>query len=172
MGAFSTKVAREMAYNTPNELYPPHPYYPLEINIAGYLANEWGVLTLLGTFSAGCALIFTFTYLIVTRVRQTLPTSELLTILWFVLSGCIHFFFEGYYVYNFRAMGHLQDLFGQLWKEYALSDSRYLTLDPFVLCMETITAVSNVDMKLCLFSDLCLGMLGPIVIHSCVHDLN
>ena len=38
-------------------------------------------------------------------------------------------------------MGELQDLFGQLWKEYSLSDSRYLTQDAFVLCMETITAV-------------------------------
>lgn len=34
----------------------------------------------------------------------------------------------------------MQDLFGQLWKEYSLSDSRYLFSDPFVLCMETITA--------------------------------
>lgn len=32
------------------------------------------------------------------------------------------------------------DLFGQLWKEYALSDSRYLSQDAFVVCMETITA--------------------------------
>lgn len=38
-------------------------------------------------------------------------------------------------------MGPAQDLFGQLWKEYAFSDSRYLTSDPFVLCMETVTAV-------------------------------
>lgn len=38
-------------------------------------------------------------------------------------------------------MGNLQSLFGQLWKEYSLSDSRYLTKDPFVLCMESITAV-------------------------------
>jgi cholestenol delta-isomerase len=38
-------------------------------------------------------------------------------------------------------MGRMQDLFGQLWKEYSLSDSRYLTQDAFVLCMETITAV-------------------------------
>lgn len=35
----------------------------------------------------------------------------------------------------------MQDLFGQLWKEYSLSDSRYQTQDAFVLCMETITAV-------------------------------
>ncbi|KAL8966003.1 MAG: hypothetical protein Q9183_003574 [Haloplaca sp. 2 TL-2023] len=34
----------------------------------------------------------------------------------------------------------MQDFFGQLWKEYSWSDSRYLTSDPFVLCMETVTA--------------------------------
>lgn len=32
------------------------------------------------------------------------------------------------------------DLFGQLWKEYSLSDIRYLTRDPFLVCMETVTA--------------------------------
>jgi cholestenol delta-isomerase len=36
--------------------------------------------------------------------------------------------------------GH-QHLFGQLWKEYALSDSRYLTSDAFTVCMEAITAI-------------------------------
>ena len=40
-------------------------------------------------------------------------------------------------------MGQANDVFGQLWKEYAHSDSRYLTSDPFVLCMETVTAVSR-----------------------------
>lgn len=34
-----------------------------------------------------------------------------------------------------------QDLLAQLWKEYALSDSRYLTSDPFMLCVEAITVV-------------------------------
>jgi cholestenol Delta-isomerase len=50
-------------------------------------------------------------------------------------------FFEGYFSLNHTRMGPAQDLFGQLWKEYAFSDSRYLTSDPFVLCMETVTAV-------------------------------
>lgn len=118
-----------------------HPYYPPDIEIAGYLANAYGVPTLLSFFATGCVGIFTFTYFIISRTRSSLPTSELLTVLWFVLCGCIHAFFEGYYVVNFRAMGGLQTVFGQLWKEYALSDSRYLTRDPFVLCMETITAV-------------------------------
>jgi len=118
-----------------------HPYYPLGIEIADYAANEFTVPTLLAYFGACCAGVFTLTYVVVSRVRPGLPASELLTLLWFMLCGCIHLFFEGYYVVNFRAMGGLQTLFGQLWKEYSLSDSRYLTKDPFVLCMETITAV-------------------------------
>lgn len=44
---------------------------------------------------------------------------------------------------NQANMGGLQTLFGQMWKEYALSDSRYLTQDAFVLCMESLTAVSH-----------------------------
>jgi len=40
-------------------------------------------------------------------------------------------------------IGGLNTLFGQLWKEYALSDSRYLTQNAFVLCMESVTAVSG-----------------------------
>ena len=47
----------------------------------------------------------------------------------------------GYFAFNHANMPGKQDLFGQLWKEYSFSDSRYLTSDPFVLCMETVTAV-------------------------------
>lgn len=38
-------------------------------------------------------------------------------------------------------MASKRDLFGQLWKEYSLSDSRYLTQDPFVVSMEAFTAI-------------------------------
>lgn len=44
---------------------------------------------------------------------------------------------------NHDHMASAQDLFGQLWKEYALSDSRYMTSDTLVLCMETMTVVSQ-----------------------------
>ncbi|KAG9192471.1 cholestenol Delta-isomerase [Alternaria panax] len=122
---------------------PPgqHPYYPIEKEIVGYLANKWGTLDLLLMFAAGCVAIFSVTYVMVKRLRPNASTGDLSTIMWFVLCGCIHSFFEGYFAYNFRNMGALNDLFGQLWKEYALSDSRYLTQDAFVLCMETVTAV-------------------------------
>jgi cholestenol delta-isomerase len=38
-------------------------------------------------------------------------------------------------------MASAQDFLGQLWKEYALSDSRYMTSDTLVLCLETMTVV-------------------------------
>jgi cholestenol delta-isomerase len=72
-----------------------HPYYPPDANIAGYVANESTVLSLLGSFVAGCAAMFGLTYLAVKRANPRLPTTDLVTVMWFVLCGCIHLFFEG-----------------------------------------------------------------------------
>lgn len=47
----------------------------------------------------------------------------------------------GYFSVNSLDIAGRSDLFGQLWKEYSLSDSRYLMQDSFLVCMETITAV-------------------------------
>lgn len=35
----------------------------------------------------------------------------------------------------------MQTLYAQLWKEYSLSDSRYLTSDAFTVSVEAITVV-------------------------------
>lgn len=158
----------------------PHPFYPIEAEIVGYLANEWSVPTLLGVFAAGWAIILGITSLLVKRHNPSLPSREKAAILWFVLCKFHQFVrslvvdaknFDqlalstysskvgttaryttfrtsslteaGYFSLNHTRMGGAQDLFGQLWKEYSLSDSRYLTSDPFVLCMETVTAVSD-----------------------------
>src|SRR4051812_6882061 len=108
---------------------PAHPYYPLGVPIVDYAANELSVPVLLAYFGAGCAAIFVVGNVLVSRVRPGLPISEVLTLFWFMLCTGIHFFFEGYFATNFYRMGGLQTLFGQLWKEYAKSDSRYLTMD-------------------------------------------
>ena len=55
--------------------------------------------------------------------------------------GFIHLFFEGYFVINNTDLASRNSIFAQLWKEYALSDSRYLSSDPSVVCLEFITAV-------------------------------
>ncbi|MCJ1360199.1 MAG: hypothetical protein MMC33_010202 [Icmadophila ericetorum] len=119
----------------------PHPFYPLEVEIVGYLANDWSVPALLGLFAAGWAVILAVTLSVVKRFNPQVPSWERAVIMWFILSGTIHFFFEGYFAFNHAHMAGMNDFFAQLWKEYSLSDSRYLTSDPFVLCMETVTAV-------------------------------
>lgn len=118
-----------------------HPFYPLEANIVGYLANRWSVPTLLGIFAGGWVVILGITLALVRSHNPNLPSRDKATILWFVLTGTIHLFFEGYFAFNHANMPGKQDLFGQLWKEYSFSDSRYLTSESFVLCMETVTAV-------------------------------
>jgi cholestenol delta-isomerase len=56
-------------------------------------------------------------------------------------TGCpIHFVLEGYYASNFTTLQGSQHILAQLWKEYSLSDSRYLTSDGFMVIMESVTA--------------------------------
>lgn len=71
--------------NSTRMAQPPHPFYPLEANIVGYLANEFSVLQLLGLFAAGCTVILSLTLVLVRAHNPRLPSSEKATILWFVL---------------------------------------------------------------------------------------
>jgi hypothetical protein len=48
---------------------------------------------------------------------------------------------SGYFILNHATLASSHHLFAQLWKEYALSDSRYLTSDPFMLSVETLTVL-------------------------------
>lgn len=139
---------------------PPHPFYPPELNLVGYVANEWSMLKLLTVFFGSCGIYLATVFVLARSFNPKLNGKDLSCVVWFVLSklwypghesqcmyspitaGTIHFFFEGYFAINHYRMPGQQDLFGQLWKEYARSDSRYLFSDPFVLCMESITAVS------------------------------
>ncbi|KAF9883166.1 hypothetical protein FE257_003886, partial [Aspergillus nanangensis] len=89
----------------------------------------------------GAAALLGTTFTLIRLVRPSLSKKDRIGILWFVLSGTLHCFFEGYFMINHGRMASAQDLFGQLWKEYALSDSRYMTADTLVLCMETMTVL-------------------------------
>ncbi|QIW96350.1 hypothetical protein AMS68_001868 [Peltaster fructicola] len=119
----------------------PHPYFPLDAIIPDWEANKWSVPALLSVFFGICTALFTATYYVAKRIQPKLTVGELTTIMWFVLSGSIHLVFEGYYAHNFATLGAKQTLMGQMWKEYAFSDSRYLTSNSLVLCVESITAV-------------------------------
>jgi cholestenol delta-isomerase len=49
----------------------------------------------------------------------------------------------GYYVSNFTKIAGQRNIVAELWKEYALSDSRYLTDDAGVFCLEAISVARS-----------------------------
>ncbi|KAK6843067.1 hypothetical protein PG987_003927 [Apiospora arundinis] len=118
---------------------PMHPYYPLGVAIPNYEANSATVPTLLVSLGGMLAGVMLLTSTLALRANPTLTKSSLTVFCWFVLCGSLHCFFEGYFIFNHATLASSQNLFAQLWKEYALSDSRYLTSDPFMLSVESIT---------------------------------
>ncbi|KAI0481682.1 3-beta-hydroxysteroid-Delta(8),Delta(7)-isomerase [Xylaria cf. heliscus] len=120
---------------------PLHPYYPLGVAIPGFVAKVLSTPEILGMFVATCLGILVPTWLCIQRARGDLPSSEVFTVLWFVLCGFIHSGLEGYFAFNAHDIASYSTILAQVWKEYSFSDSRYLTADSFVVCMETITAV-------------------------------
>jgi hypothetical protein len=74
---------------------PLHPYYPLGTVLPDYVANTISVPGLLACFAAGSGGILLSAYLIVKTTSRPLTFGQTLAMLWFVLCGFIHFFFEG-----------------------------------------------------------------------------
>ncbi|KAK3357364.1 Emopamil-binding protein [Lasiosphaeria hispida] len=117
-----------------------HPYYPPGVHIpGGYSPNTLAISTLLGAFSMVTVAIVAVVQLFAKHVNPAMRKSDQLTLAWFTLCAFLHCLFEGYFISNHERIAASQDLFAQLWKEYALSDSRYMTSDPFMLCIETLT---------------------------------
>ena len=78
----STWDLKETAGSIP---LPPHPFYPPELNLAGYLANDWNIPTLLAVFAACGALVLGTTHLIISKVNPSLQGWNRALVLWFVL---------------------------------------------------------------------------------------
>ncbi|KAI5868092.1 Emopamil binding protein-domain-containing protein [Durotheca rogersii] len=114
------------------EAAPPHPYYPLGVSVPGYAANESPVPVLLASFAGVLTFVLAGASAVALRLNPSLSRSNLAVFAWFVLS---------YFVLNHATVASSQDVLAQLWKEYALSDSRYLTSDPFMLSVEGITSL-------------------------------
>jgi cholestenol delta-isomerase len=94
----------------------PHPYVPVSVEIANFVANDKDFVTLVGLFGIGCAVILGGSWVAVSTFARV-KLLDKWVLLWFVLTGSIHLWFEGYFSYNHARMGPAQDLFGQLWKE-------------------------------------------------------
>ncbi|KAL2271575.1 hypothetical protein VTJ83DRAFT_946 [Remersonia thermophila] len=122
-----------------------HPYFPRTAAIQGYVPNAWPLPVILGAFG-GLIGAFVLGWLALAAwlssgSKPGLSRADRAAVAWFSLCGFLHLFFEGYFVLNHATLASSQSLFSQLWKEYALSDSRYMSSDPFMLCIESLTVL-------------------------------
>ncbi|PUU75025.1 Emopamil binding protein-domain-containing protein [Tuber borchii] len=113
-----------------------HPYSPSHLLLPNYVRNN---VSALGLCSVMGSLIITVVGSTWMFARTGLSTTDKAIVCWFLISGLLHLLFEGYFlVYHATLLSRI-DLPAQLWKEYAISDSRYLSEDTFVLAIERIT---------------------------------
>ncbi|KAI9598293.1 Emopamil binding protein-domain-containing protein [Syncephalis fuscata] len=129
-----------------------HPYYPQDASLPHYVPNTKSAIYLISTFAAPLAVIAVVAFVLAGQGRTIkrggiVPLAERIAFTWLIISGTIHIGFEGYFVVNHRILAGDSFILGQIWKEYALSDSRYLRSDLFTLTMEGITAA--IDGPLC-----------------------
>ncbi|KAI1327893.1 Emopamil-binding protein [Xylariaceae sp. FL0255] len=118
---------------------PTHPYHPIGVHIPAYSPNVAPVPVLLATLSGTLGFTVLSAAIIAWKYNPRLCGSGMALFCWFVMNACLHFVFEGYFIFNHTTVASSQNFLAQLWKEYALSDSRYLTSDFFMLSVESIT---------------------------------
>ena len=71
---------------TVSDLKAVHPFYPVGVEIANFIANDISVGQLLGIFASGCAVILAATWFLASKVTPQLKKKDKLIILWFCLS--------------------------------------------------------------------------------------
>ncbi|KAI9193727.1 EBP domain-containing protein [Polychytrium aggregatum] len=117
-----------------------HPYYPQSLIISHYAAYPYDLTQLLTVFFGVVAIVLVASIVIISIARPTSNLGYRLAFVWFVGTASVHLFVEGYVAYFHKDIAGMDTFMANIWKEYALSDSRYLVSDPFVIIMETITA--------------------------------
>ncbi|KAL5039703.1 hypothetical protein BDEG_28284 [Batrachochytrium dendrobatidis JEL423] len=132
----------------------PHPYYPRTLSIPSYSGRTWSPLQILGIFFSIIFITMVIGYRVISvsphyssktkssKVAQasSAPLGTRLIFLWFLACSGIHFITEGYYVAFNQTIASRNSFMAELWKEYALSDSRYITSDQTIVWIEAITA--------------------------------
>ncbi|KXN69531.1 putative EBP domain protein, partial [Conidiobolus coronatus NRRL 28638] len=116
-----------------------HPYYPKTLHLPNYLPQTHSALQILLTLALTLGSVQAFAYYKISQ--KNLGKKYNLQFIWFLTSGLIHSTIEVYFILNNTRLVEDLGVMGSLWKEYAKSDSRYLTQDSLILVMESITVL-------------------------------
>lgn len=98
------------------------------------------------TLGSAVAVMFVVGGILIGRARTPVTGKDKLIVMWMMMCAGIHIVLEGYFSFNHGSLAGKTTVLADLWREYAHSDSRYLTSDPFTVIMEGITAVFDGSM--------------------------
>ncbi|KAL7795793.1 Emopamil-binding protein [Trichoderma ceciliae] len=146
---------------------PMHPYRPLGVSIPNYVPNDLPLARSLPVFGFLIGAVVLSAYLLAgsgSGTRRRVRPVDRFAASWFALCAWFLPFAAyshdaRYYIYHRRNIPGMNTLFAQLWKEYALSDSRYLTSDIFTVCVETMTVFAWGPLSL--LTVLCICINNP-----------
>ncbi|XP_046580252.1 3-beta-hydroxysteroid-Delta(8),Delta(7)-isomerase-like [Haliotis rubra] len=118
-----------------------HPYFPKDLKLPHYRPNDKGVVEILSVFFGvvGVFVVLTWVYSGTTK-NPRFTITQRVVLCWFMMCGLIHTFLEGYFGVFHDVLAGDMSFLGQVWKEYSMGDSRYMSSDAFVVSMERITA--------------------------------
>ncbi|KAH9698196.1 hypothetical protein WN944_026948 [Citrus x changshan-huyou] len=87
-------------------------------------------------------LLIIFVTWIISGMSQAKSKIERLLICWWALTGLIHVFQEGYYVFTPDLFNdNSPNFMAEIWKEYSKGDSRYATRHTSVLGIESVASI-------------------------------
>ncbi|KAI8086729.1 Emopamil binding protein-domain-containing protein [Halteromyces radiatus] len=116
-----------------------HPYYPRHLELNDYQPNQRTSIQLLLTVGSIVGTILIGSFYAAKRQRQHVKNSDYFYFCWFILCGFLHCGFESYWVLYRDQIASRTDLFAELFREYAHSDSRYMISDPLLVALESMT---------------------------------
>ncbi|KAL5020981.1 hypothetical protein ScPMuIL_000136 [Solemya velum] len=126
-----------------------HPYSPASLQLPHYVPNSKPLNEILGVFF-GATLVLAGATFYTSGGKKHLPFLDRLAVTWMAVCAAIHIVIEGYYSWYHASLAGHTTFLGELWKEYSLGDSRYLSSDTCVLTVESVTAV--IDGPLCILT--------------------
>ena len=93
-----------------------HPYYPRNLKLPHYIANDRSGAEILTLFAAVVAVVAIVTWIITGQRAQKFCILRRLVLCWFMICAFIHIVVEGYYaVYHATLAGH-KTILGELCK--------------------------------------------------------
>uniref|UniRef100_A0AAQ5XWB4 EXPERA domain-containing protein n=1 Tax=Amphiprion ocellaris TaxID=80972 RepID=A0AAQ5XWB4_AMPOC len=131
-----------------------HPYWPRDLLIPTYVANDRSMSEILAFLFSVSGVFLLVTWLITGRKGTTgrLGTWRRLAVCWFAVCGFIHGVIEGWFSLYYDIIPGDQSFLSQLWKEYSKGDSRYVIADNFT----------------CLYGDRDCLVLGAFQLLGCI----